>query len=966
MKNLKFFFVLLLSLLLVFTLASCGEPCTEHVDADKNGKCDNCKTEVPIVCDEHEDANEDYICDVCGEELEAPLVENSDLTLIEDGEVLFRIVSGSDLNSDSLKQITKFVSGLKKLDLEVESVDFTSEADDTLIEVLVGTVTTRGDAYYVDPHTLGEEGYLIKSIGNKIIVIGGSPEETADALEMFIEKLIGYTSKTKELDNVTIESKQWKEKPQTKFNITSISVGGEEMKGYNIAVNTDAKAYETVALTLQSTLYSRAGLWLDIVPFDKATEKSILIKKVAVGEAGENGFRVFVDGTKLVLECAHDNKLEDAMDEFISEILYAKDELKFGSNYIFDKVNIAVLHYEDFGAKGDGRTNDYAAIKATHDEANKGGQTVLGKAGATYYISSTANASGLAYSILIRTNTNWNGAKFIFDDSEIVYSDANYHESTTPIFDVASDTDFYRLNEEDIAKINAHLAANGPLTFEGTNMNIGMTFPCDVMLLIYDNTHRCYVRYGGNANDGNPQQDIILVDKDGNIDPSTPILFDYSLITSAKYVRLDQKPVTVENATIECIGNKVNLYKPDGKSTERYLNRSLKISRPNTTIRNITNVNTGEIQMGTPVYAGTGEIAEGYHYDGKLADKGVGKIVNSTTNKEVTDGSIVPFMGYSHTAFLLVAETSNVLVESCVFQAKMYYNAGSYAISVNRSNNVRFKDCTQSNFWYEASTGKFYAKKSDAPAGVSLNVSGKPCWGTMGSNFAKNLIYDNTSFVRFDAHCGLVNGQIINGSTVGVLRITGGGQLDITDSTLYFSSGNSIILLREDYGATFKGTINMKNVDVVCPGSGPTAFMRGFNGNHEYGNGCYVPNLVIDDVRIVDEKGNNKVTEISIMADYGVSIPDGAYDENGNPSDTVFHNRGVNDPIVHIKGAIYYYEVKDASGNVIKTIEIPNVNPYYAPEYLEVKNNSQNGYQVYLKSYPFWMNTETRGDIVVR
>ena len=142
--------------------------------------------------------------------------------------------------------------------------------------------------------------------------------------------------------------------------------------------------------------------------------------------------------------------------------------------------------------------------------------------------------------------------------------------------------------------------------------------------------------------------------------------------------------------------------------------------------------------------------------------------------------------------------------------------------------------------------------------------------------------------------------------------------------------------------------------------------MRGFNGNHEYGNGCYVPNLVIDDVRIVDEKGNNKVTEISIMADAGNTIPDGAYDENGNPSDTVFHNRGVNDPIVHIKGAIYYYEVKDASGNVIKTIEIPNVNPYYAPQYLEVKNNSQNGYQVYLKSYPFWMNTETRGDITVR
>ena len=941
MKKLKIFFVLLLSLLLVFTLASCGEPCTEHVDADKNGKCDNCKTEVPIVCDEHEDANEDYICDVCGEELEAPLVENSDLTLIEDGEVLFRIVSGSDLNSDSLKQITKFVSGLKKLDLEVESVEYTSEADDSIIEVLVGTVTTRGDAYYVDPHTLGEEGYLIKSIGNKIIVIGGSPEETAEALEMFIEKFVGYTSKTKELDNVTVESKQWKEKPQTKFKITSISVGGEEMKGYNIATNTDINAYELAAMQLQSTLYSRAGLWLDIVPLDQATEKSIVIKKVGIGEAGDAGFRGFVDGTKLVFECAHDNKLEDAIDEFISELLYAKDELKFGSNYSFEHM-ISILYYDDFGAKGDGKTNDYAAIRATHDEANRGGQTVMATAGKTYRIASIENDSGVANSIIIRTNTNWNGAKIVFDDTDIVVGTADRGKDyNTPVFNVAPDSNVYTLTTEELATVNAYIAANGNLK-AGTK-NIGLTFDCDVMLQVYYHDNRIYVRYGGDANDGSPQHEVILVDKDGNIDPSTPILFEYSKLTQVKVYRLDEKPIVLENGTVESLGNHVNVYTPGPKgSPEAYLSRSINVTRPHTVIRNIKHVITGEIPMGTPVYAGTGNIAEGYHYTGE--DKGLGKIIHTVSNKEVTDGSIVPFMGYGHGAFISVNETSHVLVETCVFQARMYYNTGTYDISIHRANDVTFKDCTQSNFWYEPSTGNFYSKTSDTVGKkVSINVSGNPCWGVMGSSSAKNIVYDHCSLVRFDAHEGLVNGKIINGSEVGMLRITGGGELLIADSTVHCESSTSPLSLREDYGSTFKGTLILRNLDIVSAvgSKPPAAIVRIMSANHNFGYTCHFCNLVVDDVRFIDRNGKNILTEIAIVFDYQC-----------DPSAT-FNYRGVGDPNIHIAGEVC------SDGKV-------NINPYQPPEFLEVKNNSQNGYTVYLKNYPFWANTEIKGDIEVR
>lgn len=41
--------------------------CTEHVDGDNNGKCDNCGEDMPKdECTEHVDANGDGKCDNCG------------------------------------------------------------------------------------------------------------------------------------------------------------------------------------------------------------------------------------------------------------------------------------------------------------------------------------------------------------------------------------------------------------------------------------------------------------------------------------------------------------------------------------------------------------------------------------------------------------------------------------------------------------------------------------------------------------------------------------------------------------------------------------------------------------------------------------------------------------------------------------------------------------------------------------
>ena len=50
----------------VFT--GCSKECTEHIDADLNGYCDECEEYVGIdSCEEHTDDDADGYCDVCDE-----------------------------------------------------------------------------------------------------------------------------------------------------------------------------------------------------------------------------------------------------------------------------------------------------------------------------------------------------------------------------------------------------------------------------------------------------------------------------------------------------------------------------------------------------------------------------------------------------------------------------------------------------------------------------------------------------------------------------------------------------------------------------------------------------------------------------------------------------------------------------------------------------------------------------------
>lgn len=85
-----------------------------------------------------------------------------------------------------------------------------------------------------------------------------------------------------------------------------------------------------------------------------------------------------------------------------------------------------VVRYRDFGAKGDGKTDDFDSFIAAHQHANAKGLPVKADDGATYYLGRAAKT------IPIRTSTDFGKARFIIDDTNPEDSGKHVFEITCP------------------------------------------------------------------------------------------------------------------------------------------------------------------------------------------------------------------------------------------------------------------------------------------------------------------------------------------------------------------------------------------------------------------------------------------------------------------------------------------------------------------------------------------------------
>ena len=540
-------------------------------------------------------------------------------------------------------------------------------------------------------------------------------------------------------------------------------------------------------------------------------------------------------------------------------------------------MNKNYVEYSDFGAKGDGVTNDFFAIKAAHEYANAHGLPVKAGEGKTFLITET-EINGIAEAAVIKTNTDFCGSTVIVDDTDI----SCIGESVTaasrgkvPIFNIASNFQPEKIAGKYIARINAE---GGILRDGAKKLSLGIDYPA--MLIISSADERVYIRYGGNEDAGVTKEELVIVDGDGNIDASTPLLFDYKKVTDITAYRIDEPTLTVENLRFVTRASRVNI-------VDKYaeIRRAIMITRPNTHLKNLKR-----------------------------------EVVNEIFKGEEQNG--IPFIGHSYYGGINIANTHNILLENVEFQARAYYLQGTYDLIAEMVNALTLKGCRQNNFF--ANDDERYPLK---PA------FGK-WWGVAGTNYCKNLIYDSCKLTRYDAHRGVVNGAIKN-CEVSSIRLIGGGDMLIENTKIY-ANCYSTLQLREDFGATFRGTLTVKDCEFIDVLGTHTSFMVAQSANWWYGYPTYFPNVIIDNLKV-----SSKIKELPILWEFPMETNKYGY----------FY-RSVRDVGILERGAMC------ADGG-------KNVNPYAPPSFIKVLNNENNGYDVTVPSVPFFKNTELLGVKIV-
>ncbi|MBR4865342.1 MAG: hypothetical protein IKU11_01530, partial [Clostridia bacterium] len=137
------------------------------------------------------------------------------------------------------------------------------------------------------------------------------------------------------------------------------------------------------------------------------------------------------------------------------------------------------VNYEDFGAVGDGEHDDMEAIAAAHAYANEHKLPVKTRFDATYYIGPKAVTA------FIETDVDWNTSRFTIDDRAV-------ENNKTPCFLVRSTL------EETTLPITR-------LTRDTKKLDIRPGQ--DMLVTVYNDNIRHFIRLGPNQNDGEPARD---------------------------------------------------------------------------------------------------------------------------------------------------------------------------------------------------------------------------------------------------------------------------------------------------------------------------------------------------------------------------------------------------------------------------------------------------------------------------
>ena len=807
---------LLLSLMLVFGIVLSFTGCTKPAETE---------------CTEHKDANGDGVCDTEGcDEPVAPTPsagtfnENGELFLFKDSTPTFKFVYGEDAATfmPMLEELATAIQKSTKDKAIPAVVGENSEVSE--IEILVGTVTNRGDMYKINKYDYGNTGYAVKQVGTKLVVIGGSDDALEKAISHLKNTVFGIKKNTPAFGDFVMTEKKTYEVKQSNYTLKDITVDGDTLKNYVLTYQSGDNVARNIATALQTTLYNTCGIRPEVMLESNAGGMKKISFRTLMNDGEGNGLYVNVDKDKnLIFECEYSGKFSDIVNDYFNENVFSKRGVyNFAAdfNYSPDLRNIT---YEQFGAKGDGTTDDFFAIKAAHDEANEYMLNVHANPNATYHI---GHANGNK-SITIQTNTYWHGCKFIFNDEGIEYSNSS-----------ARETSIFRITPSSSGKSYGSNSSSPVKSLESGATNLGWAPGMKVLVQIQQNDIRHHIRSGGNASQssnpmdwGKPQQEVLIVDENGNIDPSTPVQWTYTKITKLTTYVIGDKPIEIVGEGDNGRKTLITTWYNNGPSAYWYYERNIMITR--------SNVKISGVQHTFDKYVLAVDGGEGSPYNGFL------RVMNAC-NINIDNFTFLSPPGYKD------VEPDR---RPSSYPAVTNSSLGSYETTAESSVNVTWSNCDQTDFFRDNGDTKTN--------------------GNMGTNFCRNLVFDNVTNCTFDAHCGLYNATMKD-STLYQANFIGAGLIRYENVVIY-AERKIAIKLRDDYGSIWNGDVEIDGLIMKTKESSGAPTLSIVNAtwtNWNYGYTTYLPqnftirNLVTAEYthKMVDNGSGNMVREETITS----------------------------------------------------------------------------------------------------
>ena len=346
--------------------------------------------------------------------------------------------------------------------------------------------------------------------------------------------------------------------------LEAITLNGVSVDEYGI-IAPEGTLYENAAETLCDELYKACGVKITT---DKNAEKALVINE-ALND--NDSFSLKVENGNVYITGSSKAGISRGIAAFAGEVLLTADgSYDFKDGYEYTKTFTDYVTYEEFGAVGDGNTDDFEAIIKTHEYANENGLSVFANETATYYI---GGANKTAY---IMTDVNWSTAKFIIDDT-------NVENRNAWVFNIAP--------SQGSSNITGKVS---PLKIDATN--IGTTLESKSLVVLTDSNVKRYIRKGANQNSGSSQADVIIVDENGNISPDTPLIWDFDAVTNAVVYPIDSETLTVKGGRFTTVANKA-------PSEYNYYARGIQVRRSNTVIDDLYHDITNEGDTGAPYSA---------------------------------------------------------------------------------------------------------------------------------------------------------------------------------------------------------------------------------------------------------------------------------------------------------------------------------------------------------------------------